>query len=153
MNSDILFYTISILAVLMIGISKSGFGSALAVFGVPLMSMVMPPAQAAAIVLPLLILLDLFNLFHYRRRFDRKNFFILLPSAIIGVLIGTLTFQYLTDAHIRIIVLEGVIMPGNLFVTVPVGLAVGLFTGFTAFEGDGFGGASGQGCISWLHAL
>jgi uncharacterized membrane protein YfcA len=104
MSTDTLFYIIAILAVLMIGISKSGFGSALAVFGVPLMAMVMPPAQAAAIVLPLLILLDLFNLFHYRSRFDRKNFFILLPSSIIGVLIGTLTFQYLTDAHIRIMI-------------------------------------------------
>ena len=104
MNSDILFYTISIMAVLLIGISKSGFGSALAVFGVPLMAMVMPPAQAAAIVLPLLILLDLFNLYHYRSQFDRKNFYILLPSSIIGVVIGTLTFQYLTDAHIRIMI-------------------------------------------------
>jgi len=98
------FYIVAILAVLLIGISKSGFGSALAVFGVPLMAMVMPPAQAAAIVLPLLILLDLFNLFHYRSRFDHTNFFILLPSAIIGVLIGSLTFHYLTDAHIRIMI-------------------------------------------------
>ena len=64
----------------------------------------MPPAQAAAIVLPLLILLDLFNLLHYRSRFDRKNLFILLPASIVGVLIGTLTFRYLTDAHIRIMI-------------------------------------------------
>ncbi|HBX70969.1 MAG TPA: hypothetical protein DEH25_16720 [Chloroflexi bacterium] len=104
MTTPILFYAISILSVLMIGISKSGFGSALAVFGVPLMSMVMPPAQAAAIVLPLLILMDLFNLFHYRRQYDRKNLLILLPASIVGIVIGTLTFRYLTDAHIRIMI-------------------------------------------------
>lgn len=104
MNANIIFYIVAVLAVLMIGISKSGFGSALAVFGVPLMSMVMPPAQAAAIVLPLLILLDLFNLFHYRSRFDRKNFIILLPASLFGVLVGSLTFRYLSDAHIRIMI-------------------------------------------------
>jgi uncharacterized membrane protein YfcA len=104
MNTDVTFYIIAILAVLLIGISKSGFGSALAVFGVPLMAIVIPPAQAAAIVLPLLILLDLFNLFHYRSRFDRTNFFILLPAALIGVLVGSLTYQYLSDAHIRVLI-------------------------------------------------
>ena len=98
------FYILAAVAVLMIGISKSGFGSALAVFGVPLMSLAIPPAQAAAIVLPVLILLDLFNLFHYRSRFDRKNLTILLPSALVGVLIGTLTFRYLSDDHIRIMI-------------------------------------------------
>lgn len=104
MNTNITFYIVAILAVILIGISKSGFGSALAVFGVPLMAMVMPPAQAAAIVLPLLILLDLFNLFHYRSRFDRTNLFILLPAALIGILVGSLVFRYLSDAHIRILI-------------------------------------------------
>jgi len=104
MNPDIIFYIVAILAVLLIGISKSGFGSTLAVFGVPLMSMVIPPAQAAAIVLPLLIILDLFNLVHYRSRFDRINFFILLPAALIGVFVGSLTFQYLSDSNIRIMI-------------------------------------------------
>jgi uncharacterized membrane protein YfcA len=104
MNTDITFYIAAILAVLLIGISKSGFGSTLAVFGVPLMAMVIPPAQAAAIVLPLLIILDLFNLVHYRSRFDRINFFILLPAALIGVFVGSLTFQYLSDSNIRILI-------------------------------------------------
>ncbi|MFN2213959.1 MAG: sulfite exporter TauE/SafE family protein [Anaerolineales bacterium] len=104
MNPDITFYIVAILAVLLIGISKSGFGSTLAVFGVPLMSLVIPPAQAAAIVLPLLILMDLFNLVHYRNRFDRTNLFILLPAALIGVLAGSLTFQFLSDASIRILI-------------------------------------------------
>ena len=104
MNTEIIFYIIAVLAVLLIGISKSGFGSSLSVFGVPLMAIVIPPAQAAAILLPLLILLDLFNLFHYRSRFDRRNFFILLPAALIGVLIGSLTYRYLSDANIRILI-------------------------------------------------
>lgn len=104
MNANMIFYIVAGLAVLLIGISKSGFGSTMAVFGVPLMSLVIPPAQAAAIILPLLIILDLFNLLHYRRRFDRTNLFILLPAALIGVLFGSLTFQYMSDSHIRIMI-------------------------------------------------
>lgn len=104
MSSNIVLYIVAILAVILIGISKSGFGSTMAVFGVPLMSLVIPPAQAAAIILPLLILLDLFNLLYYRRRFDRTNLFILLPAALVGVLTGSLTFKYLTDSHIRILI-------------------------------------------------
>ena len=104
MNTNTTFYIVAILAVLLIGISKSGFGSSLSIFGVPLMALVIPPAQAAAIILPLLILLDLFNLFHYRSRFDRTNLFILLPAALVGVVIGSLTFRYLSDAHIRVLI-------------------------------------------------
>lgn len=55
-------------------------------------------------MLPLLIGLDIINLFHYRKRFDRKNLFIMLPAAMIGILIGSFTFQYLSDAHIRIMI-------------------------------------------------
>jgi len=63
-----------------------------------------PPAQAAAIVLPLLCIIDIFNVWHYRSRFDRRNLTILILAAIFGILIGTFTFRYLTDAHIRIII-------------------------------------------------
>jgi uncharacterized membrane protein YfcA len=104
MITDITFYLLAALAVLIIGISKSGFGSGLAVLGVPLMAIAISPAQAAAILLPLLIILDLFNLIHYRGRFDRTNFLILLPAAMFGILIGALTFRYLSDAHIRIMI-------------------------------------------------
>ena len=104
MITDINFYILAALAVLLVGISKSGFGSGLAVLGVPLMTLVIPPAQAAAILLPLLIVFDLFNLVHYRSRFDRKNLSIMLPAAMIGILIGTLTFRFLSDAHIRIMI-------------------------------------------------
>jgi len=104
MITDITFYILAALAVLIIGISKSGFGSGLAVLGVPVMAIVISPAKAAAILLPLLIVMDLFNLIHYRGRFDRKNFFILLPAAMVGILVGSLTFRYLSDAHIRIMI-------------------------------------------------
>ena len=48
MITDITFYILAALAVLIIGISKSGFGSGLAVLGVPLMAIAISPAKAAA---------------------------------------------------------------------------------------------------------
>ncbi len=98
------YYILAAIAVLIVGISKSSFGSGLAVLGVPLMALAVPPAQAAAILLPLLIALDLFNLFHYRSRFDRTNLWMMLPGSMVGILIGALTFRYLSDAHIRIMI-------------------------------------------------
>jgi uncharacterized membrane protein YfcA len=59
------FYLLATLAVLIVGISKGGFGGGLAVAGVPLMSLAIPPFQAAAILLPILCLMDLAGLRAY----------------------------------------------------------------------------------------
>ena len=103
MITDPTFYILAAIAVVIVGISESGFGSGIGVLGVPLMALVIPPAQAAAIMLPLLCVMDIFNVFHYRSRFDRTNLIILIPAALVGILLGTFTFRYLTDAHIRIL--------------------------------------------------
>jgi uncharacterized membrane protein YfcA len=54
------FYLTSIPAVLLYGIAKGGFGGAVAVLSVPMMALVMPPTQAAAILLPILVVMDAF---------------------------------------------------------------------------------------------
>ena len=99
-----LFYPLAILAILIVGISKSGFGGGLGVLAVPLMSLVIPPLQAAAILLPLLVVMDWFTVWHYRKQWDKRNLLILLPAAILGIVLGSLYFKYLSDAHIRIMV-------------------------------------------------
>lgn len=104
MITDPVFYAIAVVAVLIVGIAKSGFGGGLGVLAVPMMALVIPPLQAAAILLPVLCLMDLFNIWHYRNSWHKKNIQILLPAALVGVLIGTFTFRFLTDAHIRILI-------------------------------------------------
>jgi uncharacterized membrane protein YfcA len=52
------FYIVAVPAVLIVGISKGGFGGGLALVGVPMMSLLVAPAQAAAIMLPILIVMD-----------------------------------------------------------------------------------------------
>jgi uncharacterized membrane protein YfcA len=116
MIQDPIFYCLAALAIVIVGISKSGFGSGIGVLGVPLMALVIPPQQAAAIMLPLLCVMDLFNVWHYRSRFDRANLVILLPAAMLGILLGTFTFRYLSDANIRILVgAISILFVGNFF--------------------------------------
>lgn len=116
MTEGLLFYGLAILALLIAGIAKSGFGGGLGVLSVPLMALVISPVQAAAILLPVLCLMDLMNIWHYRHSWDRTNIKILLPAGLIGVLIGTFTFRFLSDGYIRIIIgLIAIIFTFNFF--------------------------------------
>ncbi|MBC8496800.1 MAG: sulfite exporter TauE/SafE family protein [Anaerolineales bacterium] len=116
MHQESLFYILAPIAVVLAGISKSGFGTGLGVFAVPLMAIVIPPAQAAAIMLPILCAIDLFNIWHYRRSWDRQNLSILLPAALLGIALGAFTFRYLSDAHIRVLIgLIALVFVGNFF--------------------------------------
>jgi uncharacterized membrane protein YfcA len=91
-------------AVLITGISKSGFGGGLGILAVPLLALFVSPLQAAAIMLPVLCVMDLINVWVYRKSWDRPNIRILLPASLVGVAVGALTFRYLSEAHIRILV-------------------------------------------------
>jgi len=84
MIEDPLFYLVAIPAILIVGISKGGMGGGLGIVAVPMMSLAIPPAQAAAILLPILCVMDLFALWGFRGVYDRANLRILLPAAFAG---------------------------------------------------------------------
>lgn len=98
------FYLAAVPGVLLIGISKGGFGGGLAIMGVPLLSLALPPAQAAAILLPSLCLMDAVSLRAYRGNWDRTNIMRLGPAAVVGIAVGTLTFRFLSADAIRLLV-------------------------------------------------
>lgn len=104
MSSDPWFLAVAAVTMLVVGLSKSGFLAGLGVLGVPLLSLVMPPVQAAAILLPILIASDVISVWAYRKTFDRANLVTLLPAATAGIGIGWLTAAYVTDAAVRLIV-------------------------------------------------
>ena len=86
------FYLAASVAVLIAGIAKGGLGGGIAVVGVPLMAMVVSPAQAAAVLLPILMVMDVLALHAYWGRWDRGNLRVLLPGALLGTTLGFLTF-------------------------------------------------------------
>lgn len=98
------FYAAAIPALLVNGISKGGFAGGLGLLAVPLMSLTLPPSQAAGIVLPVLLLMDAVGVWAYRHTFDRANLLLLLPSALIGNALGYLTFSWFNDKLLGLMV-------------------------------------------------
>jgi uncharacterized membrane protein YfcA len=99
-----LFYLLAVPAVLILGISKGGFGGGLGSLAVPLTALVVSPIQAAAVLLPILCVMDVHGAWVYRGRWDKANLKILLPAALIGIAVGTFTFRYLDAQIIRFII-------------------------------------------------
>ena len=79
----------------MLGISKSGFGAGFGSLAVPLMALAVTVPQAAAILMPLLLLMDLLGLAAFRKDFDMKFLRFLIPCGLVGTVIGALLFKVL----------------------------------------------------------
>jgi uncharacterized membrane protein YfcA len=99
--TDPLFYLIAIVAVILLGLSKGGFFG-LGVMALPLMSLEVPPLQAAAIILPTVIAQDVLTVWTYRHTWSAWNLKIMIPSMAAGIMLGTLFAASLTAAHIRL---------------------------------------------------
>lgn len=104
MITDPLFYAVAIPAVVLMGISKSGFGAGFGAIVVPLLALVVPVPQAAAIMLPLLAIMDLMGLGALVRQADRGLLRLLVPAALLGTVIGTLLFGVLASRTVAGIV-------------------------------------------------
>lgn len=115
-NVDWAFVAVSAVAVTLMGLSKGGFAG-LSVLSMPLMALVLPPTQAAAIMLPILLLQDVVSVAAYRRDWDARLLAIILPGAVVGTGLG-----YVFAARIH---------PGA--VTLTVGLIAFLFAGRSLF--------------------
>ena len=97
--TDPFFYALAIPAVLLLGISKSGFGTGFGSLAVPMMAMSISVPQAAAILMPVLLLMDTLSLAAFRKDFDKQLLKFLVPFALLGTVIGALLFKLL-DTHI-----------------------------------------------------
>lgn len=89
MIQDPLFYALAIPAVALMGLAKGGFAGVGAV-AMPLLALAISPVQAAAILLPILIVQDVVGVWAFRRTWDRGILAVMLPGAMVGVLAGYL---------------------------------------------------------------
>jgi uncharacterized membrane protein YfcA len=95
--TDWQFYAVAIPAVLLMGISKSGFGMGFGALAVPLMALAVSVPQAAAILMPVLLLIDLLGLAALRKDYDKALLQFLLPFGLLGVVTGALLFKLLAS--------------------------------------------------------
>lgn len=104
MPADLTFFAVAVPAVILVGLAKGGLGGTLALMGVPLMALVISPVKAAAIMLPILIVMDIVSLWVWRHYNDWPTLKAILPGGIIGIIIGWLAASLVTDAVIRLLV-------------------------------------------------
>jgi hypothetical protein len=138
------FYLIAVPAVLLMGLSKSGFLSGFGSLAVPLLALAIPVPQAAAIMLPLLFVMDgvgLQQLWHDR---DRALLRLLLPAGLLGTVVGTVLFGLLSTKTVAAVVggltllflAQRLAFPPHADAPPPpkkLGFVLGIASGFTSF--------------------
>lgn len=142
---DPYFWLIAISAVFIVALAKSGLLGSVGLVGVPLLTLVMAPREAAGMMLPVLLAMDTIGVIAYRREVDWGNLKVLLPGAVTGILVGWAVSSKVTDDMVLLAV--GVITFVFVLHTVlpwrrnnggggaskPWGVFWGAIAGFTSF--------------------
>lgn len=102
--TDPFFYMIAAPAVVLLGVSKSGFGAGFGSLAVPMMALAVTVPQAAAILMPVLLVMDLLGMAAFRKDVDRALLRFMLPYALLGVVLGALLFKLLDARFVAAIV-------------------------------------------------
>ncbi|MBC3929200.1 sulfite exporter TauE/SafE family protein [Undibacterium sp. CY21W] len=94
-------WLVAAFAVLITGISKSGLGGALGGLAVPFLSLWISPRNAAAVMLPILIAMDMVGIRAWSGKADWRDLKVLIPGAIVGIVLGTLAFGVMSDQLVK----------------------------------------------------
>ena len=92
--SDPWVYCAAVPAVIILGLSKGGF-SGVGTAATPLLALYLPPLEAAALLLPVLISQDMISIYVYRRDWDARNLAIMLPGALAGMGLAWLVASFI----------------------------------------------------------
>lgn len=91
--TDPLFYLIGLTAIFIVSVGKGAFGGGLAILGVPLLSLVVPPLDAAIIVAPLVTFMDFFAFGSFgRNTWSKDDLVWLAPAMLVGIGLGYISF-------------------------------------------------------------
>jgi len=98
------FFICAIASVVVVGISKSGFGAGLGVLSLPLMASQASLNEALAILLPLLIAIDLVGIRRFWKNANWRILKLILPAAFVGMFLGMVFFTVITPKVLTLFV-------------------------------------------------
>ena len=90
------FWVAAVIASIAVGLSKGGL-PVVAMMSVPILSLAMPPLQAAGLLLPIYIVSDWFGVWAYRREYDLRVLKIMFPATAIGIGLGWATASLISE--------------------------------------------------------
>lgn len=144
---DPLFYLVGLSTIFVVSVSKGAFGGGLAILGVPMLSLVLPPVEAAIVIAPLVSFMDFFAFGSFGRKSLSKPdlvwlapallagialgyfFFVHVDPRLVAAAIGAITVVFALDYFLRGRKSGGRERP----VSPPLALAAGAAAGFTTF--------------------
>jgi uncharacterized membrane protein YfcA len=101
---DYTFWAVAILAVFIVGLSKSGLVGSMGMVAVPMLALVMPARDATGMMLPVLLAMDAIAVWIYRKDANWHVLRIMLPGAMVGTILGWLLWSVVTDAQVLLAV-------------------------------------------------
>ena len=100
-DQTIVFYIVLAIVICLIGLSKGGFSGTVGSLATPLLALILSADKVVGLLLPILIIADVFAVASHWKKWDRKLVVLLLPGAVIGVLIGTLFIASVSPLVLR----------------------------------------------------
>jgi uncharacterized membrane protein YfcA len=88
-SSETVFIVMMIAVTFLVSISKGGLGGMAGTLSTPLLALVMPVNQALGLLLPIMLLADVFSIAFHWKRWNGRLVWLLIPGAVVGVTIGT----------------------------------------------------------------
>lgn len=145
MLTDPTFYLLAIPAVILLGLAKGGFAGVGAI-ALPLLALRISPVQAAAILLPVLVVQDAVGVWAFRKNWDREVLALMIPSATVGivaayllaakvsstVVLATLGGISIVFACYRLWISRGGRVPVSSNAPRALGVVLGIASGFTS---------------------
>ncbi len=105
MPTDPILLAVLLGTIFVIAFTKGGFGGGFAILGIPALSFVMPAVDAAAVIAPLVLLMDVFTVRAFPpRTWSRPNLRVLVLPLLCGIALGGLTFALVDPAWVTLLI-------------------------------------------------
>jgi uncharacterized membrane protein YfcA len=107
------------MAAFLVGLGKGGLGGLIGIFATAILALVLPTEKVIGLVLPILIVGDIFTIAAHWRKWDPRLVLQLVPGALIGVILATSILKSITGDGLRL----------------ALGAIILLFVGYKLLEG------------------